>query len=107
VFADATWEREKQEPVLAIRCARNAFLNRRNGPTDGRTNGRTDTPSYRDAQAHLKINRNSEYVSPFHPKAKSETFPQTPSSGGKTIRGKNESYLAIARQKTDNNNDNT
>jgi len=53
-----------------------------------------------------KIYRNSEYVSPFHPKAKSETFPQTPSSGGKTIRGKNESYLAIARQKTDNNNDN-
>ena len=44
----------KQEPILAIRWARNAFLSRRNGPTDGRTDGRTDAPSYRDATAHLK-----------------------------------------------------
>ena len=27
----------KQEPILAIRFARNAFLNRRNGLTDGLT----------------------------------------------------------------------
>ena len=27
----------KQEPILAVRCAGNAFSNRRKGPTDGRT----------------------------------------------------------------------
>ena len=30
-------ELHEQEPILAIRCAANAFLNRRNGPTDGHT----------------------------------------------------------------------
>ena len=30
------------------------FLKRRNGPTDLRTYGRTDRPSYRDARTHLK-----------------------------------------------------
>ena len=36
------YDEYKQEPILAIRCARNAFSNRRNGPTDGPTDGRTD-----------------------------------------------------------------
>ena len=39
----------------AIRCVlpRRFFLNA-NGPTHGRTDGRTDRPSYRDARTHLK-----------------------------------------------------
>ena len=45
---------QKQEPVLAIRCAWNAVLDRRNGPTDLRKDGQTYGPSYRDATAHLK-----------------------------------------------------
>ena len=41
-------------PILAIRCVRIAFMIRRNGHTERRSDRRTDTPSYEDATAHLK-----------------------------------------------------
>ena len=40
----------QQGRIPDIRCAWHAFFLNANGPTDGRT----DTPSYRDATAHLK-----------------------------------------------------
>ena len=38
-------------PILAIRCVRIAFMIRRNGHTERRSDRRTDTPSYEDATA--------------------------------------------------------
>ena len=39
---------------MAENSRKTRFLHRRNGPTDRRTDGRTDKPSYRDARTHLK-----------------------------------------------------
>ena len=44
----------KQEPILTIRCALST------GVTDLRMDGRTDTPSTRDATAHLKTDRQTD-----------------------------------------------
>ena len=41
-------------PIPAIRCAWLAFLRRRYGPTDGRTDGPTDKGSYGVACPQLK-----------------------------------------------------
>ena len=50
--------RSKQEPILAIRCAQQSSERGPYGATarwpDGRMDGWTDTPSHRDATAHLK-----------------------------------------------------
>ena len=49
--------RSKQEPILAIRCAQQSsegVTARQARWPDGPMGGRTDTPSHRDATAHLK-----------------------------------------------------
>merc|ERR1712228_544989 len=47
------YTRHKMRPHPALRHFQR-FLQKRYGPTDGRTDRRTDTPSYRDARTHLK-----------------------------------------------------
>ena len=49
-------ERNFHSGALSIEKGRfRRFLTRRSGPTDRRTDGRTDRPSYRDARTHLKM----------------------------------------------------
>ena len=50
-------------PLAHIRTS----MPRTYGPTDPRTHGRTDRPSYRDARTHLKIRTNFYAIRPLKP----------------------------------------
>ena len=45
-------QNDSRQPKMTINDAKKLSVT--DGPTDRRTDGRTDTPSYRDARTHLK-----------------------------------------------------